>query len=218
MWNRPFRKLGMPIVMCISSLLERVVWGVTIFGCSYQLLSHWTLMPNDISTQIKCSLSLDFDNVSKYRSFISMRKKCQLVMVFAKTVDDIRTAGTREHAMNFIEIFDDRFKLSTVSSGPGKYACLVRTQLKMKIRRSGRTLKITCTHLRSTTSRGCIVNSRYNLLMRKRYLCMRQLIALWAGLELLRHLFAPPVHHGYNRRPPAWRSPISLVPSLYCPS
>jgi len=55
------------------------------------------------------------------------------VLIVAKIVDDIKAAGAGDYAHLFIEAFNDKFKLGTVKSGPGKMSFSASIQVKSLI-------------------------------------------------------------------------------------
>lgn len=48
------------------------------------------------------------------------REAGKLVLVVTKIVYDLKVAGTGDRAKAFLDVFDSRFKLGTINSGPGK--------------------------------------------------------------------------------------------------
>lgn len=59
------------------------------------------------------------------------KEKGRLVLIVAKFADDLKAAGDGDRVKKFMEKFDRRFKFGDVKHGPGKYASLVSTLLKM---------------------------------------------------------------------------------------
>lgn len=58
---------------------------------------------------------------SKHVPKLFFKKKAgKQVLVVAKIVDDLKAAGIRQRAKDFLDAFDSRFKLGTINNAPGK--------------------------------------------------------------------------------------------------
>lgn len=96
-------------------LLLKAAYGLVNCGAKWQIQSNEGLF------------ELGLQQCQQVPQLFYFSKSCKLVLVIAKTSDDTKAAGTKEYAMNLVESLEDRLKLGTVRSGPGKTGFFVIT-------------------------------------------------------------------------------------------